>query len=154
MAEMAEVIAFLIEQYQDFEACPPPDDLGQILEEVGFDEAQIHNALMLLGVLSDSEGSAVHAYHSDALRIYTPEEADVLPSEVMGLLHFLQTEGAVNGEQREFVIHALLHMPPEEITVDMAKVLTLLVLWAHKSELPVLIGDELMMALHGKAVMH
>jgi Smg protein len=33
-------------------------------------------------------------------------------------------------------------------------VLTLLVLWAHKSELPVLIGDDLMMALHGVSTMH
>ena len=41
MAEMAEVIAFLIEHYQDFDDCPPPDDLGQILEDVGFDDVQI-----------------------------------------------------------------------------------------------------------------
>ena len=50
MAEMAEVIAFLIEHYQDFDDCPPPDDLGQILEDVGFDDVQINNALMLLAV--------------------------------------------------------------------------------------------------------
>lgn len=55
MAEMAEVIAFLIEHYQDFDDCPPPDDLGQILEDVGFDDVQINNALMLLAVLSDNE---------------------------------------------------------------------------------------------------
>ena len=73
MAEMAEVIAFLIEHYQDFDDCPPPDDLGQILEDVGFDDVQINNALMLLAVLSDNEESAVQAYRSDALRVYTPE---------------------------------------------------------------------------------
>ena len=55
MAEMAEVIAFLIEHYQDFDDCPPPDDLGQILEDVGFDDVQINNALMLLAVLSDNK---------------------------------------------------------------------------------------------------
>ena len=154
MAEMAEVIAFLIEHYQDFDDCPPPDDLGQILEDVGFDDVQINNALMLLAVLSNNEESAVQAYRSDALRVYTPEEQDALPQEVIGLLHFLENADAINGEQREFVIHALLHMPPDEITVDMAKVLTLLVLWAHKSELPVLIGDDLMMALHGVSTMH
>ena len=36
---MAEVIAFLIEHFQDFDACPPMDDLGQLLEDVGFDDA-------------------------------------------------------------------------------------------------------------------
>ena len=64
------------------------------------------------------------------------------------------SERAITYEQREIVIHALMHIPSEEITVDTAKVLTLLVLWAHKSELPVLIGDDLMAALNGKAVMH
>ncbi|UOO83288.1 DUF494 domain-containing protein [Uruburuella testudinis] len=151
---MAEVIAFLIEHFQDFDACPPSDDLGQILEDVGFDDVDIGNALMLLDVLREGPGMAAPQYRADAMRIYGPEELDALPQEVLGLLHFLEKAGAVNGEQREFVVHALLHMPSEEISVDMAKVLTLLVLWAHKSELPVLIGDELMMALHGKAVMH
>ena len=119
----------------------------------GYDAAR-RCALMLLAVLSDNEESAVQAYRSYALRVYTPEEQDALPQEVIGLLHFLENADAINGEQREFVIHALLHMPPDEITVDMAKVLTLLVLWAHKSELPVLIGDDLMMALHGVSTMH
>ena len=154
MAEMAEVIAFLIEHYQDFESCPHPDDLGQILEDVGFDDVQINNALMLLSVLNDSDGSAVQSYRADSLRVYTADETDILPIEVLDLLHFLEKAQAINGEQREFVVHALLHMPADEISVDMAKVLTLLVLWAHKSELPVLIGDELMMALHGKSTMH
>ncbi len=98
MAEMAEVIAFLIEHYQDFDDCPPPDDLGQILEDVGFDDVQINNALMLLAVLSDNEESAVQAYRSDALRVYTPEEQDALPQEVIGLLHFLENADAINGE--------------------------------------------------------
>ena len=36
-----------------------------------------------------------------------------------------------------------MHIPSDEITLDTAKVLVLLVLWMHKSELPVLIGDRL-----------
>ena len=36
---MEEVIAFLIEHFQDIDACPPANDLGQLLEEVGFDDA-------------------------------------------------------------------------------------------------------------------
>ncbi|MFC2307258.1 MAG: DUF494 family protein, partial [Neisseria elongata] len=51
-------------------------------------------------------------------------------------------------------INALMFMPAEDITVDMAKVMSLLVLWAQKSELPVLVGDDLMAALHGEATMH
>ena len=71
-----------------------------------------------------------------------------------GLLHSLEQAGALDAGQREFVINALMFLPADEITADTAKVMTLLVLWAQNAELPVLVGDELMAALHGKATMH
>lgn len=151
---MAEVIAFLIEHFQDFDACPPPEDLGQLLEDAGFDAMEIGHTLMMMEVLLNSSEFAIEPMDATALRVYSAEEADVLPQEVMGLLHYLIAERAITYEQREIVVHALMHIPADEVTVDIAKVLTLLVLWAHKSELPVLIGDDLMAALNGNAVMH
>ena len=151
---MAEVIAFLIEHFQDFDACPPPEDLGQLLEDAGFDTMEIGNTLMMMEVLLNSSEFAIEPIDGTALRVYSVEEADVLPQEVMGLLHYLIAERAITYEQREIVVHALLHIPADEITVDIAKVLTLLVVWGHKSELPALIGDDLMAALNGNAVMH
>lgn len=151
---MADVIAFLIKHFYDLDACPPPSDLGQILEDIGFNDIEINQALMLLEVLANSPEVEETQYRSGVMRVYCREELESLPQDVINLLYFLDHAQAINGEQREFVVHALLHLPPDEITVDMAKVLTLLVLWAHKAELPALIGEELMMALHGKAVMH
>lgn len=151
---MAEVIAFLIEHFQDFDACPPPEDLGRLLEDAGFDAMEIGNTLMMMEVLFNSSEFAAEPFDRAALRVYNPEEADMLPQEVMGLLHYLVAEHAISYEQREIVVHALMHIATEEITLDTAKVLTLLVLWAYKSELPVLIGDDLMAALNGQAVMH
>ena len=151
---MAEVIAFLIEHFQDFDACPPPEDLGRLLEDAGFDATEIGNTLMMLEVMLNSSEFAAEPLDSQSVRVYSSEETDNLPQEVMGLMQYLVSERAITYEQREIVIHALMHIPSEEITVDTAKVLTLLVLWAHKSELPVLIGDDLMAALNGKAVMH
>ena len=151
---MAEVIAFLIEHFQDFDTCPPPEDLGRLLEDAGFDATEIGNTLMMLEVLLNSSEFTAEPIDSRSVRVYSSEEADNLPQEVMGLMQYLVGERAITYEQREIVIHALMHIPSEEITVNTAKVLTLLVLWAHKSELPVLIGDDLMAALNGKAVMH
>ena len=151
---MTEVIAFLIEHFQDFDACPPPEDLGRLLEDAGFDATEIGNTLMMLEVLLNSSEFAAEPLDSQSVRVYSNEETDNLPQEVMRLMQYLVSERAITYEQREIVIHALMHIPSEEITVDTAKVLTLLVLWAHKSELPVLIGDDLMAALNGKAVMH
>lgn len=143
---MTEVIAYLIEHFQDFDTCPPPEDLGLLLEEAGFDTMEIGNTLMMEVLLNSSEFSAEPA-DSGALRVYSKEETDNLPQEVMGLMQYLIEEKAVSCEQREIIIHALMHIPGDEITVDTAKVLTLLLLWANKSELPVLVGDELMSAL-------
>lgn len=151
---MTEVIAFLIEHFQDFDACPAPEDLGRLLEDAGFDAAEIGNTLMMMEVLLSSSECVATPQSSQSLRIYCSEEADILSQEVMSLLHYLVEEEAITHAQREIVIHALMHIPSDEITLDTAKVLTLLVLWAHKSELPVLIGDDLMAALNGQAVMH
>lgn len=48
---MTEVIAYLIEHFQDFDTCPPPEDLGMLLEEAGFDTMEIGNTLMMMEVL-------------------------------------------------------------------------------------------------------
>ena len=151
---MADLIAFLIEHFQDFDACPAPNDLSALLEEVGFDGVEINHALMLLEILTAEPLISAKQQFTDSLRVYTVDETDILPPEVIDLLSFLSREQALNPSQRELVVHALLCMPPEDITVDLAKVLSLLVLWIQRSELPVLIGDELMMALHGQTVMH
>lgn len=151
---MIDVIAFLIEHFQDVDAFPPRKDLGVLLEEVGFNDEEIGDALSCLDDLRFKPLiPAEKLRNSTGSRIYNNEELDALPLEVRGLVHFLEQNGALNPEQREFVLNALMNLPYEDITVDHAKVLALLVLWAHRSELPVLIGDELMAALNGEAVM-
>ncbi|WP_037586519.1 DUF494 family protein [Stenoxybacter acetivorans] len=152
---MIDVIAFLIEHFQDFDACPPRADLGELLEEVGFDDDEISDTLWFVEALQHEALISDDVLNqSTAMRIYTADETEALPSEVRGLLHFLQENGALNPEQREFVVDALMNLPDEDITVEHAKVLALLVLWAHKSELPILIGEELMAALNGEMLMH
>lgn len=151
---MTEVIAYLIEHFQDFDNCPPPEDLGRLLEDAGFDATEIGNTLMMMEVLFNTSEFYAEPFNSDSLRVFCREEAENLPQEVMGLMQYLVTEHAITYEQREIVIHALMYIPSDEITLDTAKVLVLLVLWMHKSELPVLIGDDLMSALTGQNVMH
>ena len=63
------MIAFLIEHFQDIDACPPANDLGQLLEEVGFDDAEIGNALLFLEVLDDLPPAPEDAHSSGARRV-------------------------------------------------------------------------------------
>lgn len=148
---MIDVAAFLIEHFPDSQACPNGSDLGRMLEAAGFDEQDIRDALTVMQLLHDMPAGGGS---SGSLRIYHPAEIDCLDTETRGLLHFLSAGRAIDAAQRELIIHALMHLADEEITQETAKVVTLLVLWAHRSELPVLIGDELMEVLHGKGVMH
>lgn len=137
-----------------FRQLSAPEDLGRLLEDAGFDATEIGNTLMMMEVLFNTSEFYAEPFNSDSLRVFCREEADNLPQEVMGLMQYLVAEHAITYEQREIVIHALMHIPSDEITLDTAKVLVLLVLWMHKSELPVLIGDDLMSALTGQNVMH
>ena len=87
------------------------------------------------------------------VRVLSQYELDILPEEVIHLLSFLQEEGGIIPTQRELIIHMLTQLPDEDITVDHTKLLALMVLWLHQSELPILIGDELLVALHGNTMM-
>ncbi|XXQ67730.1 DUF494 family protein [Neisseriaceae bacterium B1] len=149
---MRNVVAFLLENFPDIQHCPQGQDLGEMLESAGFMDDDIGDAITIMQLLQDTPPSNEGQPESQALRVYHDEEAEILSAEIRGLLHFLYTSQAINFAQREFVIHALMHLSYDEMTLDNAKVLALLVSWAHRSEMPVLIGDELMVALHGKSL--
>ncbi|WP_338082319.1 DUF494 domain-containing protein [Eikenella glucosivorans] len=156
---MIDVIAFLLENFQDFDACPANDVLGSLLEEVGFQDEEIRDTLLFMNVLQErSRTVRHHGAGEQSMRVYLPEELEAVPPQALGLLHFLMQNGALSAEQREFVLLALMHLSAkseEPLTEAHVKVLALLVLWADKSELPMLIGDDLANAvLRGQAVMN
>lgn len=152
---MLDVIAFLIAHFQDFDACPPREDLGDILEQAGFADADIGGALWFLDVIKTPPLlPPTRLAASRALRVYCDDERDCIAPPVHGLLHFLEHSGAICAEQRELVLHVLLCQRGGEITMQYAKLVTLLVLWVQKSALPVLLGMELMSALHGQEILH
>lgn len=153
---MIDVIAFLMENFQDFDACPVDEDLCGLLEEVGFDDEEIGDTLLFLSVLKQRDAQAPHSFaHVGSMRVYLPEERNALSVEALGLLHFLEANGALTPEQREFVLMALLHLAQDgEPDLSCAKALALLILWADKSELPTLIGDDLMAVLYGDVLMN
>lgn len=149
---MRELVAFLIEHFTDIQACPSGQDLGQMLHIAGFEDEDIGDALTIMQLLEQVPIEA-SLPENNVLRVYHEEEAAVLPNEIRGLLYFLSQTRALSLSQREFVIHALMHLPYESITLENAKSLALLILWAHRSELPALIGDDLLSVLHEQNVM-
>lgn len=151
---MIKIVAFLIEHFPDIQACPSGDDLGHILAHAGFNEQQIGSALFVIQMLNEQPIlESPQLNQCTSMRLYTREESELLSSEIRSLLYFLEETQALNAQQRELIINALMFIHPEEITLDTAKALALLVLWAHRSELPILIGNELLAVLNGKDIM-
>lgn len=150
---MRNVVAFLLEHFSDIQACPTGQELGEMLEHAGFADDDIGDAITIMQILQETpQHHDAPQLETAAIRVYHEEEAAILNAEIRGLLHFLYSSQTINFIQREFIIHALMHLAYDAMTLDNAKVLALLVLWAHRSELPVLIGDELMAVLHGTSV--
>lgn len=149
------IVAFLIEHFDNIQNCPDNSDLSIMLEFAGFNDGEIDALLLFISLLNSIPTESQTAWtETNALRIYTLDELYALPTEVRSLLYFLETEHSITPQQREFVIHALMHLSSDEITLENAKTLVVLVLWAQRCELPVLIGRDLAIALHDNRIMH
>ena len=142
---MIQIAAFLMARFPNVQACPMGMELGEMLEQVGFDENEIGKTLLFLQLLEEHEYAITQAINPQphSMRIYHPDELKYLSDDVLDFLQFLQKEHLIQTGQREFIIYALMYLPEDDITLDVAKTLALLVLWAHNIEVPVFIQDEL-----------
>lgn len=74
------------------------------------------------------ESAVVHHYR----RVFTRNEMDILPDSVRGFLYELgHGDNALHQDDYEMVVHALLHLSNENITVETAKALTMLRMRIH-----------------------
>ncbi|MTD32993.1 DUF494 family protein [Paludibacterium denitrificans] len=151
---MFDVLAYLFEQYQDPEACRDRDTMMRQLEAAYFEDEEINDALDWLDGICDLD-SSIYAAADDAygMRVYADVELKRLPVEVRGLIQFLEDHGALSPAQREMVLDRLLELPDDDINVGSTKLVALMVLWAQKAELPILLGEELLDAVHGEPTM-
>ena len=70
---MIDVIAFLINNFQDFDTCPPSEDLGSLLEQVGFQDEEIRDTLLFMNVLQERSRSLHRNFREEqAMRVYLP----------------------------------------------------------------------------------
>ena len=150
---MIDVVAFLIKHFHSIQACPSGDDLGNVLENAGFNDREIGTMILFVQLLNDMPMMADFHAPQQALRIYCRDETEALPAAVRAMLHTWQQDGTLSPAQSEFVIHALMHLPYDEITVETAKMLMVLALWAAQSEDGVAAADSEAL-LYGNGLMH
>ena len=151
---MFDVLAFLFEQFRAPDVFGDRAVLMRQLEAAGFEDEEILDALDWLDGISAQDGHGYFdANEATGIRIYTEYELKHLPADVRGLLQFLEDHEALTPVQRELVINRLLELQDEEISVSSAKLVALIVLWAQQAELPILLGEALLDAVHGEPTM-
>jgi predicted porin len=72
---MFDVIAFLIENFQDWETCPKQDDLGHLLAEAGFDGEDAQR-LVVGGKYGFNKATTGHVYAGYINEDYANDESE------------------------------------------------------------------------------
>ena len=154
ITHMFDVLAFLLETYQDLDTCPDRDDLSRDLSMAGFEDDEINDALNWLeGLTSLDPSHYADITYSSGIRVYSAEECERLPVETRGLILFMEQQNSLTPAQREMLIEQLLELSDEDIDIQSTKLIALMVLWSQKAELPILVGEELLAVIHGEPTM-
>jgi Smg protein len=141
---MFDILVYLYETYYRPDACPEPAALAKKLSAVGFDEMEISEALVWL---TDLNAMAVQPQgsmpESTGTRFYVQQETDVLGTEAIGFIQFLESAKVITSTQREIVIERALALEEPPITLGKLKVIVLMLLWSQGKEPDALMFDDL-----------
>ncbi|SNS16332.1 Smg protein [Noviherbaspirillum humi] len=145
---MFDVLVYLYETYYRPDACPDPDVLVKKLSAAGFEDEEISEALGWLTDLAETtHGFSDHHPQQTAFsfgtRIYAQQEYDLLGTEAIGFLQFLESAKVIDSIQREIVIERALAVAASDFSLDKLKVIVLMVLWSQGKEPDGLMFDEL-----------
>jgi Smg protein len=145
---MFDVLVYLYETYYRPDACPDSEALVKKLSAVGFEAEEISKALGWLTDLAQATNEYSDRYpqqtaFSFGMRFYPPQEMDVLGTETVGFLQFLESAKVIDPMQREIIIERALAAADPQVSLDKIKVIVLMVLWSQGKEPDALIFDEL-----------
>lgn len=145
---MFDILVYLYETYYRPDACPDSAALVRKLSAIGFEEEEISKALGWLTDLAETTHEFSDQYpqqtaFSFGMRIYAPQEIDVLGTAAIGFIQFLESAKVIDPIQREIVIERALAASEPQITLDKLKVIVLMVLWSQGKEPDSLMFDEL-----------
>lgn len=140
---MFDVLAYLYETYWRPDACPETGQLVKKLSAVGFETEEINDALAWLDGLQSVTHNLATPPAGRSMRVYVAQELDLLGTEALGFLHFLEGAGVLSPALREVVLESVLAIPRGPVSLEDFKLLLLLVFWSLGEEPDALILDEL-----------
>lgn len=128
-----DVLMYLFENYMDEgpEFNPDQDVLMAELSQAGFPRGEINKAFSWLEDLSTlrEQGAPVTSSESNAIRVYSREEAEKLSVAARGFLLFLEQSRVLDAVTRELVIDRVMALEAEEIDLEQLKWVILMVLF-------------------------
>jgi len=141
---MFDILVYLYETYYRPDACPEPEALAKKLSAVGFDDVEISEALVWLNDLT-AMACVEHSLtaESTGMRIYVDEERDVLGTDAIGFIQFLESAKVLTPLQREIVIERALSLEEAPVSLGQLKVIVLMLLWSQGKEPDALMFDDL-----------
>jgi len=142
---MFEVLVYLYENYYRPDACPDADALTRKLSAAGFEGEEIDDALSWLSGLAEATQTVIPVAYgaADSFRVYADLEYELLGSESIGFLSFLESAGVLKPILREIVIERALASGEIPVALDKLKIIVLMVLWSQGEEPDTLILEEL-----------
>ncbi|MGO4382214.1 DUF494 family protein [Pseudoduganella sp. RAF53_2] len=141
---MFDILVYLYETYYRPDACPEPAALAKKLSAVGFDDVEISEALVWLNDLTEMAG-VEHALSSSStgMRFYVRQEQDMLGSQAIGFIQFLESAGVLTPLQREIVVERALALEEAPVSLGKLKIIVLMLLWSQGKEPDALMFDDL-----------
>lgn len=133
-----DILIYLFENYVDGEVdvAPEPDrdTLKTELEQAGFPDGEIDQALAWLESLPPSPAHKKPMPTSRSIRVFDASECARLDLECRGYIMHLENLGILSPVQREWVIDRLLALAAEEIDIEQVKWVVLMVLFSQPDE--------------------
>jgi Smg protein len=127
-----DVLHYLFEQYLGEGGEPTLDQrrLQAELHDAGFSEPDVERAFDWLQGLSGEQAESLTTTPSaGSLRVFCDIEVERLGVEVRGFIHFLGQAGVLNAQCRETVIDRLMALDSDDIDLDQARWVVLMVLF-------------------------
>lgn len=145
---MFDVLVYVYETYYRPDACPDSEALVKKLTAIGFEDDEISKAVGWLTDLGKTTSEFSDRFpeptsHSFGIRIYAPQELEILGTAAVGFIQFLESAKLLDSIQREIVIERALAASDTRISLDKLKVIVLMVLWSLGKEPDGLMFDEL-----------
>jgi len=142
---MFDILVYLFDNYHAPEACPDADVLARRLAAAGFEHHDINDALSWLSGLAESTQHCIDLARLpvSGVRIYADAEYQILGSEAIGFITFLETAGMLSAPLREIVIDRALALDDSPVPLEKLRIIVLMVLWSQEADIDTLFLAEL-----------